>query len=264
MCTLTVLRSGALLRVAVNRDESRQRPAAHPPFITRAGGLQVLTPQDPLGRGTWVAANSAGLVFALLNVHSEAGQPFRAANDLSTADDSRPSRGLIIPGLADCGSLDEAAWRLDGIPPDTFAPCRVIAAHEDELIDVALDGSREVNVHRIHQPLLFTSSSLGDALVEGPRQMLFEQMLGTPWDLPAQQDAFHAHRWRDRPAVSVHMSRPEACTVSTTVVEVTSREVRMIYQPAHSRVGTPVGLVIDLQQAGVDAAPRTRGQYAVV
>jgi hypothetical protein len=253
MCTVTVLRSGDLLRVAFNRDESRQRPLAHPPFITRAGAQQVLMPQDPQGRGTWIAVNSAGLVFALLNVHT--GQPFRAVET---------SRGLIIPGLADCGSLDEAAWRIDGIPRDTFAPCRLLVADDDDLIDVTLDGPREVDIHRIQHPLLFTSSGLGDALVEGPRRVLFEQMLGTPWDLPAQQDAFHAHRWRDRPAVSVHMSRPEACTVSTTVVEVTAREVRMVYQPAHSRVGTPVGLVIDRQQVDIDAAPRARRQYAAV
>jgi hypothetical protein len=256
MCTVTIVRAGDLLRVACNRDELRQRPQAHAPFVTRIGRHLVLAPQDPQGGGTWIAANSAGLVFALLNAHpSSAGAPPKAR-----------SRGLIIPMLAGCDSLDDVRQQLDDVPSDTFAPCRVLVAADDDVIEIGLGlGHRTIAAYGVSRPLLFTSSSLGDALVEGPRRLLFEQMLCAPGRSVERQDAFHAHRWRDRPAVSVHVSRPEAATVSTTVVEATSREMRMIYAPTHCDAGTPVGLIIDRQQIGDDAHPRRpRREHAAV
>jgi len=238
-----------MLRVACNRDERRERPQAHPPFITRAGGLRVLTPQDPQARGTWIAASSAGLVFVLLNANGGAARPVR-------------SRGLVIPAIAGAHTLEDAVTTMEEVRPDDFAPFRLLVIDRLDVAEFrASDGEWHAALHRITHPLLFTSSSLGDAIVDGPRRHLFEQMLAAPWDLAAQQDAYHAHRWRDRPAVSVHMSRPDACTVSTTVVEVTPRQVRMIYQPAHHCEGTPVGLVIDRHDA---AAHRTCRQYAAV
>jgi hypothetical protein len=262
---VTIIHAADLLRVACNRDESRQRPQAHPPFITVAGGHQVLTPQDPRGRGTWIAANSAGLVFALLN--AAPSQPAPSAEG--------PSRGLIIPALLDCSSIDDVAWRLSGMPQDAVSPCRLLVADREHIIEAQLgSGLFHIRVHPTDRPLLFTSSSLGDGLVEGPRRALFEQMLPSrsrrsgpspvAQDLADRQDAFHAHRWRDRPAVSVHMSRPDACTVSTTIVEVTAREVRMTYEPAHCAAGTPIGLIIDRQQVEDDAPRRTRREYAAV
>jgi hypothetical protein len=262
MCTLTIVRAGGTLRVACNRDESRMRPPAHPPFISVSRGRQWLAPQDPLRGGTWIAANGAGLVFAILNAHHAAAA--RSPHDVSTPDE-QPSRGTIVPALIDCGSMSEVAWRLEEIDGEAFPPCRLLVCDGREIVEVALGVDRRtVRAQRLDRPLLFTSSSLGDALVEGPRRALFEQMLSGATDRFARQDAFHAHRWRDRPAVSVHMSRPDACTVSTTVVEATTREVRMYYQPAHGAAGIPAGLIIDREQVGDDAAHWTCREHAAV
>jgi hypothetical protein len=232
MCTVTVVRSGDLLRVACNRDELRVRPEAHAPFITIAGGVQALMPQDPQGRGTWIGANASGLVFALLNKQGTAREPI--------------SRGVVIPALLGSESPEDAVTALRAMPLEGFAPFRLLVVAPRTVIECAVEeGDLYVTSHRLLQPLLFTSSSLGDALVDGPRRLLFEQMFGTPWDLPAQQDAYHRHRWSDRPAVSVHMSRHDACTASTTTVEVTPTQVRMTYEPAHCLPGVPVGLFID-------------------
>jgi hypothetical protein len=260
MCTVTVVRTGRRLRVACNRDERRDRAMAHPPFITRAGGVQVLTPEDPQGRGTWIAANGAGLVFALLNVNAAA----------SAAVPAR-SRGRVIPSLADATTVQDVVQRVDGAPASDFAPFRLLVAdafHVAEFIRATQAGTVvTVRIHRVERPLLFTSSSLGDAIVEGPRRLLFEQMFPSSGDaigMAARQDAFHAHRWRDRPALSVHMSRPDACTVSTTIVEVTGRDVRMFYEPAHCDVGTPVGLVIERQHVGHASPHRIGCEHAAV
>lgn len=255
MCTVTVVRDAAGLRVACNRDESRQRREAHPPHITRAGRLLVLTPQDPDGGGTWIAANSAGLVFALLNVHTGERSP------------GGVSRGRVIPMLVEAESLDDAVCRMVALPVGSFAPFRLVVADDEDAVAVrVVNGIRDLRVLATETPLLFTSSSLGDALVDGPRRALFEQMVerAAPRERSARQDAFHAHRWRDRPAVSVHMSRPDACTVSTTIVETTPREVRMVYHQRYCDPGTPVGLIIDRREVHDDASRRTRGQHAAV
>jgi hypothetical protein len=232
MCTVTVVRSGDLLRVACNRDELRARPEAYAPFITIAGDLKALMPQDPQGRGTWIGANASGVVFALLNKQGAAREPI--------------SRGVVIPALLGSESPEDALTALRAMPLEGFAPFRLLVVAPRTLIECAVEeGHLHVASHRLLQPLLFTSSSLGDALADGPRRLLFEQMFRTTWDLPAQQDAYHRHRWRDRPAVSVHMSRHDACTASTTTVEVTPTQVRMTYEPAHWLPGIPVGLLID-------------------
>jgi hypothetical protein len=256
MCTVSIVRTPELLRVVCNRDESRQRPRAHPPFITMSAGRQVLTPQDPKGGGTWIAANGAGLVFALLNIHD--CEPVERVIG--------PSRGTIIPRVADCEVLDEVTWRVAEIPHDTFAPCRLLVTDGDRLVTVAIGhGRHDVETHAVERTLLFTSSSLGDALVDGPRRMLFDQMVADAKDLEARQGAYHAHRWRDRPALSVHMSRPDACTVSTTIVEVTAREVRMTYAPAHcDDAGTPVGLIINRENVLHDHPAWAHREHAAV
>src|SRR5437868_4095701 len=68
-------------------------------------------------------------------------------------------------------------------------------------------------------PVLVTTSGLGDEHVEGPRRALFRQMFTPGVDWVEQQDRFHRHRWLERPALSVCMSRAEARTVSLTVIE---------------------------------------------
>ena len=56
-------------------------------------------------------------------------------------------------------------------------------------------------------------------------------MFSSATDWAVAQDAYHRHRWPDRPYLSVCMSRPEAKTVSYTVTEVQSEHVRLAYYP---------------------------------
>ena len=82
-------------------------------------------------------------------------------------------------------------------------------------------------------PLLFTSSGLGDHLVEGVRRELFDAFFQGPageWE--AAQDAFHRHRWPGRGHLSVNMKRPDARTVSHAVIDVDGVRVRFRYHPA--------------------------------
>ena len=117
---------------------------------------------------------------------------------------------------------------------------RLVVVHGMVAAVLASDG-RTVSVETlgVSRPLMLTSSSLGDDLVEGPRRSLFERLVvkndGT-W-LRAQA-RFHTHQWPSRPHVSVRMERPDARTVSRTQIDVTSQGSELCYDPLGSDEAT--------------------------
>jgi len=227
MCTVTVVPAGSLAghpayRLACNRDESVRRPVSSPPGCHLIGGRAALMPMDGLAGGTWIAVNDAGLSMTLLNASGGA------------RGGKRRSRGLIIPDLLGHDSAPEAARQvLETLDPELHLPFRLVITDGRTLVEVRSDG---VRLARRAQPAglrpkLFTSSGLGDAVVEGPRGRLFEAFFLRSGDRAALQDAFHRHAWPDRPHLSVRMTRPGAATVSYTVIEVDRTGVRMRHTP---------------------------------
>ncbi len=254
MCTVTVVSprlaavsataeavpaSDVLLRLACNRDELRTRPAARPPEVRRFGPRWGLMPVDPVSDGTWVAVNDAGLVATLLNTYPGAetplGPPGRggSAKILIAPPDNAAlrSRGEIIPSLMHADGLDDAARAVERLDLGRYPPFRLVLAVPRAVRHFYSDG-RRISADpsaRVDRPLMFTSSGLGDEVVEVPRRTAFESVFAGPGDDAARQDAFHRHRFPDRPDLSVCMSRDRAATVSHTVVEVRADAVLLIY-----------------------------------
>ncbi len=240
MCTVTILREGDRVRLACNRDEALARPPAVAPRLYRLGPRRALLPLDPLSGGTWVAASDAGLGMALLNVNP--------ATPPTVFPECR-SRGSIIPLLLHTGSLSEAIELACALPPWRYAPFRLVLVDREEMAEVVADGRRIALARRaaLTEPLLFTSSGLGDHLVEGPRRRLFEAHLSAAVDRPSQQDAFHRHHWPDRPHLSVCMRRTGAATVSFTSIEILPDRVSLSYRPLPPcRWAEPTSLSLEL------------------
>jgi len=225
-------------RLACNRDESRQRPPALLPEVRTYGTRRAIMPIDPVSDGTWIAVNDTGLALTLLNVyqpakHSDASVSPAHPNDAApgTGIPAR-SRGAIIPALLHLRSVAEVAAMIESvIDPAQFPPFRVAAVDQQTAIDAHGDG-RRLSIRTIAgviEPLLFTSSGLGDHIVEGPRRALFDEFFQPGRDWSAEQEAFHRHSWPDRRDISVCMSREKARTVSYTLVEVTSEMVTLRY-----------------------------------
>ena len=118
MCTVTIVPYDDGFRLVCNRDERRDRPAAMPPMDRRIRHRTAIYPQDPLGGGTWVGINDAGLAAALLNRNIDAAAP----------GDDRPlrSRGLIIPRLLDASATAEAVDMAADLNPAHFKPFRLV------------------------------------------------------------------------------------------------------------------------------------------
>jgi hypothetical protein len=207
-----------------NRDERRSRPAALPPQVHDLGGRLAAFPVDPQGGGSWVGVNDAGIVVTLLNV---------SGSSRRSPEEPTRSRGLIVCEMLRCGSLSHVLETVATLDVGRFDLFRLVVAHGSTVVDATTDCFRRVTPRQItlDRPLIFTSSSLGDSLVEAPRQQLFQRMVvetRTGW-LRGQR-RFHRHQWPSRPEISVRMERDDALTVSRTVVDVTSAGRRLLYE----------------------------------
>lgn len=227
MCTVTVITTDRGIRLACNRDEAKRRAPAIPPRSVDADGTACLMPTDPGSNGTWIAANEHALCLTLLNRNA---RPYPASG--------ARSRGELIPMLINAQRLRDVIDRLSAIDADDFGPFTLVGidAAGDGFAwigDRDADGRAAVTVWaRDRLPALFTSSSLGDALVDPPRRRLFESWFTREHSAeePAdRQDAFHRHRWADRPELSVNMDRSDARSVSLTAVECSGDAVTMRY-----------------------------------
>jgi hypothetical protein len=254
MCTVTILPRGHLasavrgsdplrLRVACNRDERLSRAMALVPSVHEIGERRVVMPVDPDSGGTWIAASDAGLVFALLNANAGATPP------------DGLSRGDVIPRLLPATTVSEAlALALDA-RLERHRPFRLLVMDPYQLVECWPDGGRLR--HRrayLHGAVMRTSSSLGDAVVDGPRRTLFRRFFTNPGRAVAAQDAFHDHSWPGREAVSVRMRRDDARTVSQSVVELSSAFATMSYRAVGRRERARV--IVPLAGAATLAAAR--------
>ncbi len=234
-----------LLRIGFNRDESRERPAARPPERRNCGSRVAIMPIDPVSGGSWIAVNDRGLCAALLNAY---------VSDESTSvprNETR-SRGEIVPLAMECSTLQEARERVRNLvrSAGAFAPFNLVLASADGLLEYNTHKSAAgfAQASPIDDPKIFTSSGLGDALVYGPRKQLFDRMFASTGDMSMIQDSYHRHQWAKRPAWSVCMSRPEAATVSYSVIEIGARGAAMTYFPAAPTVQSdPVLLSIEFR-----------------
>ena len=250
MCTVTIvpliddLGRRRASRLACNRDEKRTRPEALPPLVRAFGARNAILPIDPVSDGSWIGVNDAGLAATLLNVNLQDTIRAASASSWSRAMD-RASRGSIVPTMLACASVDEALGVAHTLDPTRFPPFRLVMLDDFALAELRSDGQQLTEMHDTmgSQPLFFTSSGLGDHLVEEPRRKLFDVMLGAAANPVARQAEFHRHAWPDRSHLSVCMSRPDARTVSHTTVEIEPQRVTLAYLPhAPNEPGEPTTL----------------------
>lgn len=245
MCTVTVIPISGGWRLVCNRDELRTRVPAAPPAVRAIAGRSVVMPVDPPSDGTWISMNDAGVAMVLINLNESP-----AANAKAGA----ASRGLVIPSLAAAASLDELLDRAERFDARPYSPFRLAALDRKRcVLWRTTDGRlRAIAESAISAPLFFTSSGLGDAIVEGPRRALFVERLFSHSTATAQ-DAFHAHAWSDRTHLSVCMSRDDARTVSVTTLELRAARATMNYR----EIGGEAAPAIELPISSYESLVRT-------
>src|SRR5262245_20583715 len=171
MCSVTAVPFDGGFRVVCNRDERRSRPPALPARTHRLAERTAMWPVDPAGGGTWIGANDAGLVLCVLN---RTPRPDRGGTGCGGA----ASRGGLIPRLLERPCLDDVFEDVMAMAGDQFAPFTLVALQAGEVGVFTKIGSRRSLCRTVLSgPVLFTTSSLGDHLVEGPRRALFTDLV---------------------------------------------------------------------------------------
>jgi hypothetical protein len=223
MCSLSWSRGGGALVVVMNRDERRERAPARPPRRWRGADGGFTAAVDGDAGGTWIAARDSGVVLALLN-----HQPGRGARSPAAP----VSRGRLLTALAAEGGLPDAA-RLRGAGLTSFAPFRLFVAAPAASPRVYTWNGVALTSRRLDPRLGFlTSSSWNPRAVIPARQAQFRAFRRLhPRPTRADLVAFHERASDPRGTPwAICMSRADACTVSRTVVEVTTAGVSMRYR----------------------------------
>ncbi|HBY63076.1 MAG TPA: hypothetical protein DEH78_24910 [Solibacterales bacterium] len=216
MCTVSWLVEPDGYQLFCNRDEKRTRPPAHGPAVRRQNGVRVISPTDAAAGGTWIGVNEWGTSLCLLN---------RAPGAYGQV-----SRGLLVADLAASGDDAQVAAALnrrDLTPYAAFtllvlSPSRPATAFE-------WDGRRLIARAGAPSPLL--SSSFHPQLVSERRRSEFERCAARAGGVNAEAlRTFHASHAGGPSAYSPCMHRPDAETVSLSVVEVRPRLIRFSYR----------------------------------
>jgi|GEM_PF-37825 len=250
-------------RLFCNRDEQHTRAPGEAPEIrelltTGEESIQVLCPTDPSGGGTWVGVNSFGVAATVLNLNLEA-PPTRKPH--------HQSRGqFVLDALKHTNASSASEWAKQAITPDSTLPFRLVIAAKDGVHLICNNGQSltHESLGPITDRYFFTSSGLGDHIVQNPREALFHETFDGLDDQAAyeQQAAFHHHQWADKTHISIDTMRDDARTVSRTQVVIGPDQTRMAYTPTN-RNGAPTNTITEtLTQAGVTQEPDKNQKHA--
>ena len=205
--------------MAMNRDERIARPLASPPSVF-GDRVASVYPLDSEG-GTWIAANSMGIAFTLLNW-----------NDARVLGAKSRTRGCVIPALvtSDCSQAAESALRqldLNGVLP--FRLIGVFPA-EKNIFEWSWDQKTIVTRTFLWTMGQWCSSSLSDAEAASARRRIFEQ------EMEKQQAGsvtwlrqLHSSHDERHPLFSHCVHREEVATVSYTELVCSCQRIECNY-----------------------------------
>jgi len=154
MCTVSWLLANDGYQVFFNRDEQKGRALAYSPKYFNDLGIKYLMPVDPVGGGSWIAMNQAGLSICLLNYYQQ--KP--AGKDLI-------SRGLLVKSLVSNTSLTKIRYALNKLPLQHYAAFTLLVfpshltAQTGDVYAVRWDGHELTTVTAV-SPMVSSSVAL--------------------------------------------------------------------------------------------------------
>lgn len=224
MCTLTIVSTADGLAITMNRDEQRTRTE----IGTLLSGwseehqLSYCYPLDGLHGGTWMGANSHGIVLALLNRYQN-----------PTRHDAE-SRGVIISELVRLPSLDTMLNTLREGLGQRCNPFELILIGDARVVECRWDGSDySCHDHDSATPRMFTSSSVNAESTATLRGDLFQVWLAGNRSgvITAETilEELHLRQELNDPSSSILMSRELSHTKSISQVLVHPDYLEFLY-----------------------------------
>ena len=212
MCTVSWLRTRGGYHVFCNRDERMSRPDAEPPRVHVMQRVQCLSPHDPSGGGTWIAANQFGVTLCLLNLPVDGPQ-------------GALSRGRIVRDAMHCASAPEAIAATARRRLSSFSPFTMLALDtKNPATILCWDGRKALLLPNADGWQLLTSSSAEQTTAAKHRYAALPRIR----TVDSLRRFHYSHEPRPGP-LSVCMHRADAQTVSFSHIEVNDRRVTWEY-----------------------------------
>lgn len=227
MCTLSWEYSQAGLDLFFNRDESLDRPEAEPPVVEYWGGISTLMPRDPVAGGSWIAANSQGMVIALLNNYR---YPARVPAGEAI------SRGLLVRRLSLARTVADVRGSLSRETLALYPPFFLLVFDGGKRGPFKWEWDGKILNETWELPeKSFSSSSLMPRLVPALRHYLVHRALKHCAPNHAASTLLDLHRNRGRwpSSIAIAMKRKGRATVSLTHIRVTPGSLNARYWPGH-------------------------------
>lgn len=237
MCTVTFLPRSAGYALAMNRDEARSRPSAHPPSTRSFHKGHAVYPSEP-GGGTWIALNDQGTTFALINWYSKP--------PLDT--DRTVSRGEVVVSILKANSPSQVGQILDEFGLRPVKPFRLIGvfAQLKRVVEWRWDMEQLETLQHSWSANQWASSGFDEPAAQQSRRIQFLESIQRPSAGSTRWlRQFHRSHVPHPGPLSVCMHREDASTVSYTEVIVSRRLAHMRYAPGPPCC-TPIGNTLGL------------------
>ena len=239
MCTATWIQDADGYSLYFNRDELRNRQQALPPQGHTLDGVRYLAPTDRDAGGTWIAVNEHGLSLALLNDYSA---------KMPQPSDQFTSRGHLVTGLARAVDLETLKDHWLEIDLERFRPFNLLALAPKQTPRLfSWNGSQEQVHDSPAYPPLCSSSFDEPGAARARKELLDEYSARTDLDSRKRLLRYHQSHAPERGPYSVCMHRPDAVTVSLTLVEVDPAGVSMAYADG-SPCSSPLEHLVTLER----------------
>ena len=222
----------------MNRDERRTRAPAAPPRRRELSGVSALLPADGEAGGSWISVNSHGHSLALLNRWDDAP---------SDTGEEFVSRGLLLVELTVEPDADGVERALLGRPLTRYRPFTLASVTPDRTPRLFEWNGRELsNAEPAGPGLLRTSSGFDQEAAERVRGQFFREAALRPGGLtPETLVELHRSHLPSRGPLSICMHRPEAVTVSFSLITASDGAARFHYvdgAPGESDSGVDLSL----------------------
>jgi len=221
VCTVTWIQDGDRYSLFCNRDELRTRQPSLPPRNHQGNRTRFLAPTDGEAGGTWIAVNEYGLSLCLLNDYRST--PRNSTGDLT-------SRGHLVRDLVQATDFEALRQLWPRVDLQRFRPCKILALVPGQKACLyGWNGDKpSLEQENVRPPLC--SSSFDDSGAARSRGELLEGF-SVRQDLEPRKRhlRFHQSHLPEKGPYSVCMHRPDAVTVSFTLVEVDPAGVSMAY-----------------------------------
>ncbi len=213
---------GSNFLLTSNRDENTARTTAFLPEIFHINNKKVVIPFDPVGKGSWIAAEENGRTVCLLNGAFEPHLP---------QPPYRHSRGLIVTKYFNFRNLHDftALFDFTGLEPFTL-----VVAEYGKLWELRWDFAK-LNIAELneHKPYIWSSVTLYSPDVRLQRAWLFTEWVAKNYEaLQLNTDLifdFHLNENSDIESIAINRNNVMQ-TVSTTAVKVENQSVALQYR----------------------------------